>query len=122
MAQRDPLVEYQREGFQLFQAMLEAIKEESVSTIFANSVPQQVEGEAQGQVVVAQGLVAPQRPTELQYSAPTVDGDAKPLVEATSGGATAGTSKEPVEDAAPAPADGSGNRADRRAAKRKGRR
>ena len=30
MAQRDPLVEYQREGFQLFGAMTEAIKEESV--------------------------------------------------------------------------------------------
>ncbi|WP_250447511.1 preprotein translocase subunit SecA, partial [Actinotalea sp. C106] len=31
MAQRDPLVEYQREGFQLFGAMTEAIKEESVT-------------------------------------------------------------------------------------------
>jgi preprotein translocase subunit SecA len=34
MAQRDPLVEYQREGYQLFQAMLEAIKEESVGYLF----------------------------------------------------------------------------------------
>ncbi|KRC34139.1 preprotein translocase subunit SecA [Oerskovia sp. Root22] len=34
MAQRDPLVEYQREGFQLFQAMTEAIKEESVGFLF----------------------------------------------------------------------------------------
>lgn len=34
MAQRDPLVEYQREGFQLFQAMNEAIKEESVGFLF----------------------------------------------------------------------------------------
>ncbi len=34
MAQRDPLVEYQREGFQLFQAMTEAIKEESVAFLF----------------------------------------------------------------------------------------
>jgi preprotein translocase subunit SecA len=34
MAQRDPLVEYQREGFQLFGAMTEAIKEESVSFLF----------------------------------------------------------------------------------------
>jgi len=30
MAQRDPLVEYQREGFLLFEAMNEAIKEESI--------------------------------------------------------------------------------------------
>ena len=34
MAQRDPLVEYQREGFQLFEAMMDAIKEESVGYLF----------------------------------------------------------------------------------------
>ena len=34
MAQRDPLVEYQREGFQLFNAMTEAIKEESITYLF----------------------------------------------------------------------------------------
>jgi preprotein translocase subunit SecA len=34
MAQRDPLVEYQREGFDMFGAMMEAIKEESVGFIF----------------------------------------------------------------------------------------
>ena len=34
MAQREPLVEYQREGYQLFQAVMEAIKEESVRFLF----------------------------------------------------------------------------------------
>jgi len=34
MAQRDPLVEYQREGFDLFTAMMDAIKEESVGYLF----------------------------------------------------------------------------------------
>ena len=34
MAQRDPLVEYQREGFQLWQAMNESVKEEAVGLIF----------------------------------------------------------------------------------------
>jgi preprotein translocase subunit SecA len=34
MAQRDPLVEYQREGYDMFQAMMEAIKEESVGYLF----------------------------------------------------------------------------------------
>jgi preprotein translocase subunit SecA len=34
MAQRDPLVEYQREGFELFAAMMEGIKEESVGYVF----------------------------------------------------------------------------------------
>jgi preprotein translocase subunit SecA len=38
MAQRDPLIEYQREGFQLFEAMMEAIKEESVSNLFSVEV------------------------------------------------------------------------------------
>jgi preprotein translocase subunit SecA len=34
MAQRDPLVEYQREGFDMFNAMMEGIKEESVGNLF----------------------------------------------------------------------------------------
>jgi preprotein translocase subunit SecA len=34
MAQRDPLVEYQREGYDMFAAMMESIKEESVGFIF----------------------------------------------------------------------------------------
>src|SRR6201999_4253862 len=34
MAQRDPLVEYQREGYAMFQAMMDAIKEESVGYLF----------------------------------------------------------------------------------------
>ena len=38
MAQRDPLVEYQREGFLLFEAMMEGIKEESVSYLFSVEV------------------------------------------------------------------------------------
>ena len=34
MAQRDPLVEYQREGFDMFAAMLDSLKEESVGYLF----------------------------------------------------------------------------------------
>jgi len=33
-AQRDPLVEYQREGYELFTAMMDAIKEDSVGNLF----------------------------------------------------------------------------------------
>ncbi|HEU5110222.1 MAG TPA: preprotein translocase subunit SecA, partial [Micromonosporaceae bacterium] len=43
-AQRDPLIEYQREGFDMFAAMLEALKEESVGILF-NLQVQQVEPE-----------------------------------------------------------------------------
>ena len=34
MAQRDPLVEYQREGYDMFMAMLDGVKEESVGFLF----------------------------------------------------------------------------------------
>ena len=38
MAQRDPLVEYQREGYDMFVTMMESIKEESVAFIFNQEV------------------------------------------------------------------------------------
>jgi len=34
MAHRDPLIEYQREGYDMFSSMMEGIKEESVGTLF----------------------------------------------------------------------------------------
>ena len=40
MAQRDPLVEYQREGFDMFSAMLDGIKEESVTLLFHAEIQQ----------------------------------------------------------------------------------
>ena len=46
MAQRDPLVEYQREGFDMFAAMMEGIKEEAVGFLFNLDV--QVAGDAHG--------------------------------------------------------------------------
>jgi preprotein translocase subunit SecA len=39
--QRDPLVEYQREGYDMFGAMMEGIKEESVGSLFNLQVQQQ---------------------------------------------------------------------------------
>ncbi|HET9658555.1 MAG TPA: preprotein translocase subunit SecA [Kineosporiaceae bacterium] len=106
MAQRDPLVEYQREGYLLFQAMTEAIKEESVGYLFNLEVqvaPAEAEAaeEEHPQVLVAKGLVEPQRPAQLQYSAPTVDGEGG--VETHADGAQAGASPNPE-----------GNRAQRR--------
>jgi preprotein translocase subunit SecA len=44
MAQRDPLVEYQREGFDMFGAMMDGIKEESVGFLFNLEV--EVQGDA----------------------------------------------------------------------------
>ncbi|CAB4726239.1 unannotated protein [freshwater metagenome] len=66
MAQRDPLVEYQREGYELFSAMMDGIKEELASLVF--NVQVSVEGD--GSEVKAAGIS--EKPTNvapLQYTA-----------------------------------------------------
>jgi len=66
MAQRDPLVEYQREGYELFSAMMDGIKEELASLVF--NVQVSVEGD--GSQVKAAGIT--EKPTNvvpLQYTA-----------------------------------------------------
>jgi preprotein translocase subunit SecA len=85
MAQRDPLVEYQREGFLLFEAMNEAIKEESIGYLFnvevevnPNDVQDTVEaapidGFEAAKAVRAKGLETPAAPARLHYSAPSDD-------------------------------------------------
>lgn len=104
MAQKDPLVEYQREGYDMFTAMMDGIKEESVGYLFnlevqveqqVEEVPVQERPEAEGRPslakepqpvpavsgaaprpeIRAKGLEAPQRPDRLHFSAPTVDGE-----------------------------------------------
>jgi preprotein translocase subunit SecA len=70
MAQRDPLVEYQKEGYELFVAMMDAIKEEIAGYLF--NVEVQVQGD--GSEVDAKGLAHVERPSaELKYSAADVD-------------------------------------------------
>ena len=66
MAQRDPLVEYQREGYELFAAMMDGIKEELASLVF--NVQVTVEGD--GSEVKASGISEkPAVTTGLQYTA-----------------------------------------------------
>ena len=104
-SQKDPLVEYQREGYELFTAMMESIKEESVGYLF--NVEVQVEEQAPEGIELAPTVapalgatalaaeqdeqapkepsatapaimakgLGPQRPQRLEYSAPTVDGE-----------------------------------------------
>jgi preprotein translocase subunit SecA len=76
-SQRDPLVEYQREGFELFNAMMEGIAEESVGFLF--NVDVQVEtddtDEAEALQVSAKGLGVKSAPQALSYSAPSEDGE-----------------------------------------------
>jgi preprotein translocase subunit SecA len=99
-SQRDPLVEYQREGFDMFNVMMDGIREESVAFLFNLEVQVEEEPEAPEElaageadaplisaasaaaasqsspVVRAKGLEprAPE-PSALNYSAPTETGD-----------------------------------------------
>ncbi len=138
MAQRDPLIEYQREGYQMFQSMMGQIKEESVGFLYNLDV--EVRSADDGQVA-AKGLAAP--PVEaqkLEYSAANdageveVRNDRGQVQQAATSKLRQATQKAPqivVEEqaaegprgtfgqrteAAPAAA---GNRADRRAASKK---
>jgi preprotein translocase subunit SecA len=93
MAQRDPLVEYQREGFVMFQAMMESIREESIGYLFNLEVKVQepepvalpgvadARGLVQHPQITAAGLEAPQRPAALQFTAPTERGEVETHVE-----------------------------------------
>lgn len=73
MAQRDPLVEYQREGFDLFSAMMDSIKEESIGYLFNVEVQIEASDDSDVPEIAAKGLgAAPSVP--LQYSAPTETG------------------------------------------------
>ena len=71
MAQRDPLVEYQREGFDLFSAMMDGIKEEIAGYLF--NVEVTVESESKE--VKAKGIETPKSPIGLQYSASDESGE-----------------------------------------------
>jgi preprotein translocase subunit SecA len=105
-SQRDPLVEYQREGFEMFTAMMEGIKEEAVGFLFnldvqveedvddETEVDFEVEAEevvepmarvlpsAEQPTIRAKGLERPAAPQNLSYSAPSEDGEVAVKTEA----------------------------------------
>jgi len=71
MAQRDPLVEYQREGYDLFAAMMDSIAEEMIGFLFHVEVNVQSDG------IEAKGLATPpKQEQQLRYTAADVDGSA----------------------------------------------
>ena len=71
MAQRDPLVEYQREGYELFSAMMDAIKEELASLVF--NVEVTIEGDCSQ--ISARGVEEkPAQKVPLRYSAADENG------------------------------------------------
>ena len=90
-AQRDPLVEYQREGFDMFSQMLDGIKEEVVGFLFnmevqveeAPPAPPVIDTQAarllpetRPVAISAKGLGDSRQSQALSYSSPTIDGAA----------------------------------------------
>jgi preprotein translocase subunit SecA len=86
-AQRDPLVEYQREGFDMFAAMMDGIAEESVGFLFNLEVhieeaPEEGAPEVGAAAhLEAKGLQA-RKQQQLSYSAPSETGEAEFVGEA----------------------------------------
>ncbi|PWD52143.1 preprotein translocase subunit SecA [Serinibacter arcticus] len=103
MAQRDPLVEYQREGFTMFNAMNEAVKEEAVGYVFHLEVkapepaPQTVVG-TPALAAAGAGLVA--AVTAAKDAPASSDGDGTPAPAVTE--APAPAAEAPAAKAAPA--------------------
>jgi len=92
MAQRDPLVEYQREGFDMFNTMMEGIKEESVAYLFNSQVEVQqtpIVEEAPGEAPAVSPVLGPVTDTVApDGGAPQADvRDSAPADTAPGGGA-----------------------------------
>ena len=113
MGQRDPLVEYQREGYQMYNSMVEAIKEESVQLLFHIDVDQVASAEAQEADqpveaaeselgIIADAAAEQQEQSESEAAGPDEDGESES--EAAQGeteeeSEEAEESEEPQEDA-----------------------
>jgi preprotein translocase subunit SecA len=96
MAQRDPLVEYQREGFDMFNSMMDGIKEESVGNLFnlqfevqENPIVEEVSGAAPG-VASAAPPVAAVQPAPPEPAPPAGSGAPAGQAVAGRGGQGAG--------------------------------
>jgi preprotein translocase subunit SecA len=94
-AQRDPVIEYQREGFDMFNQMMEGIKEEAVGFVF-NLEVQQNDPEPE----TVRDMVTTSAETEVASgftaaaSAAVADGELEPEAMAPAGAATATATKQ----------------------------
>jgi len=104
MAQRDPLVEYQREGFLLFEAMMEGIKEESVGYLFNVEVEVNAGAAAPGQVaepVSLSDLVGSLATNSQDAPAGAPEDEPADASPARSGASPEGPQDAPVRKSAP---------------------
>ncbi|QYN40830.1 preprotein translocase subunit SecA [Pseudonocardia sp. DSM 110487] len=88
MAQRDPLIEYQREGYDMFQAMSEGIKEETVGYLF-NATVQPVQPAQPAPAAAQPPAAQPAGAAPVQEAPPVRRAPAQPPAarHATPGGA-----------------------------------
>ena len=107
MAQRDPLVEYQREGFAMFQQMMGQIREETVGFLFNLEVQVTPSvGATAAPIVAAKGLTpAANAPEKLSYTAPSDSGGVEVRNQRGQIQQTATDRARRAETAAAAPAD-----------------
>ncbi len=87
MAQRDPLVEYQREGFDMFTQMLEGLREETVGFVF-NAKVQEVQtgpSAAQAAALATGGLDGGVGQKNLHFTGPDEAGESSEVDELASG-------------------------------------
>jgi preprotein translocase subunit SecA len=98
--QRDPLIEYQREGYDMFSAMMDGIKEESVGNLFNLQV------QIQENPIVEES--APDGAAPGASGAPGVSGGpAAPAVDAPAGASRPGRRGVPAQGGVPAQAGAS---------------
>ncbi len=105
MAQRDPLVEYQREGFQLFEAMNDSIKEESVGYLF--NVQVDVDGD-QGAAAEQPPAVQPMSVSDMLAGSGLSNAEPQDSVDGGDGLAPVDSEPATAGVAAAAGADGKG--------------
>jgi preprotein translocase subunit SecA len=104
MGQRDPLVEYQREGYQMYNSMVEAIKEESIQLLFHLDVSQvqateAEEEEAEASQTAVSGPTDPDNTDESNDEANTAEADAHEDAQAVSGKVAQRTDEEEGSEA-----------------------
>ena len=108
MAQRDPLIEYQREGFDMFNAMLDSLKEESVGFLYnlqVQIVAAEPEGDAEqngGAPAVVDGEANGSAAAPAAVAAPSRNGKGLPAPKPV-GGKQAGTVRTRVRPVQPLP-------------------
>jgi preprotein translocase subunit SecA len=85
MAQRDPLIEYQREGYDMFTAMLEGIKEETVTHLFNVRVQAAPEPAAEPQPAQPAAPAPPSKPAQQPAAGRVRARAAEPATAARSG-------------------------------------